>query len=68
MTAMQDGSDSAAKVSLAEVRTAAAHYANPHNAILLLVGNRNKIEAGLRELELGPITLLDADSNKALSQ
>jgi zinc protease len=67
MTAMQDESDAAARASLAEVRAAAAHYANPHKAVLLLVGDRSKIEADLRELHLGPITLLDADG-KALSQ
>jgi zinc protease len=58
---MQTESDAAVNASLAEVRTAAAHFADPDKAVLLLVGDRGKIEPGLRELDLGPITLVDAD-------
>ncbi len=61
MTAMQTELDATVDASLAQVRAAAAHFANPDKAVLLLVGDRRKIEPGLRDLHLGPITLLDAD-------
>jgi zinc protease len=63
MTAMQTESDAAVEASLAQVRAAAAHFANPQKAVLLLVGDRRKIEPGLHDLHLGSITLLDADGN-----
>ncbi len=63
MSAMQTESDAAANASLAEVRAAAAHFADPEKAVLLLVGDRRKIEPGLHDLHFGPITLLDADGN-----
>jgi zinc protease len=61
MSAMQDESDAAVNASLAEVRTAAEHFADPDKAVLLLVGDRRKIEPGLRDLHLGPVTLIEAD-------
>ena len=63
MTAMQTESDAAIAASLAQVRAAATRFADPQKAVLLLVGDRRKIEPGLRDLHLGPITLLNADGN-----
>ncbi|HEY7785417.1 MAG TPA: pitrilysin family protein [Pyrinomonadaceae bacterium] len=49
------------RTALAAVNAAAQKYAMPTNATLLLVGDRAKIEAGLRELNLGTIELLDVE-------
>ena len=35
----------------------------PENIIWVVVGDRAKIEAGIRELNLGEIAFLDADGN-----
>jgi zinc protease len=67
MSAMQDEPYAVNQASLDEVRAAASRYADPTKAVLLLVGDCSKIEQGLRELNLGPITLLDADG-KVISQ
>ena len=46
---------------LADVNAAAAKYAGKTGAILLLIGDRAKIEAGIKELKLGGIVILDAE-------
>jgi zinc protease len=51
--------DAATKLSLADVVAAAKKYAHPERATLLLVGDRRKIEPGLKELNLGEIVILD---------
>jgi zinc protease len=38
-------------------------YAKPSGATLLLVGDLSKLEAGVRELNLGEIVLLDVEGN-----
>ena len=44
--------------------SAAAHKViHPDQLVWLVVGDRSKIEAGIRELELGEIRLIDADGN-----
>ncbi len=50
-------------LSLAEVNTAAKAIVKPENMIWVVVGDRAEIESRIRELELGDITLLDADGN-----
>jgi len=47
------GSDDVARVSQAEI--------HPDRTVILVVGDRAKIEAGIRELNLGPVQILDAD-------
>lgn len=47
--------------SLAEVNAAAAKYAAPPGASLLLVGDLSQIEPGVRELKLGEIVRLDVE-------
>jgi zinc protease len=49
------------KAALAAVNAAAKRYAVPSKAALLLVGDRTKIEAGLKDLKIGEIVLLDAE-------
>jgi len=49
------------RTTLSATNAAAKKYAAPSEAILLLVGDRSKIEAGIRELNLGEIILLDVE-------
>jgi zinc protease len=49
------------KANLSSVNNAAQKYAAPNNTMLLLVGDLSKIEAGVRELNLGEIVILDAE-------
>jgi zinc protease len=48
-------------LSLPAVNAAARKYAVPGKAMLLLVGDLSKIEAGVRELNLGEVIVLDAE-------
>jgi zinc protease len=48
-------------VSLTDVNAAAKRYAVPDKSVLLLVGDRSKIEPGLRELNLGEIVVIDKE-------
>jgi zinc protease len=52
-----------AKVTLGGANAAAAKYAAPAGATLLLVGDLSMIEAGIRELNLGEIVILDVEGN-----
>ena len=48
-------------VTLKQARAAAKRYARADEAILLLVGDRSKIEGEVRALDLGEIVLLDSE-------
>ena len=61
MTELQRDYDEASKVTLEAAGAAAVKYARPEKASILLVGDRAKIETGLRDLGLGEIVLLDAE-------
>lgn len=61
MTALQGESEGVQQTGLLAVRAAVARYADPRKASLLVVGDRRKIESGLRELHLGPVVVLDLD-------
>jgi zinc protease len=61
MSDLQADYDRTAKVTREQAQAAADKYAKPDKAILLLVGDRAKIEAGVRELNLGEIVLIDAE-------
>jgi zinc protease len=50
------------KVTLADAAQAAKRI-DPDRLVWVVVGDRAKIEAGLRELNLGPLHLADADGN-----
>jgi len=64
MSEMQREVDAAAKVTLEQARAAAKKYTRPDQSSLLIVGDRGKIEAGLRELNLGPVVILDAEGHE----
>ena len=51
--------------TLEAVNAAARKYALPDQSVLLLVGDRAKIEAGLRELDAGEIVVLDVEGKPA---
>ncbi len=61
MTAMQAETDEIGKLQIAAVNAAAAKYAAPAGTSILLVGDLSKIEAGIRELNLGEIVILDVE-------
>jgi zinc protease len=61
MEELQREVDETQKVTLESARAAASRYAKPAAASVLLVGDRAKIEAGIREAKLGDIVLLDAE-------
>ncbi len=48
-------------LSLEQVEAAAATVIRPDNLVWVIVGDRARIESEIRALELGPLTLLDAD-------
>ena len=52
-------------LSLQDLAAAAQRLLRPDNLIWLVVGDRSRIEAGLRELNLGEIKVLDADGKPA---
>jgi zinc protease len=65
VTELQRVYDGTVKSSLDQTLTVAKKYAQLDHAMLLLVGDRAKIEPGLRELGLGPVVILD-DEGRAL--
>jgi zinc protease len=52
-----------AAVTVATVQTAARKYLDPDKMIVVAVGDRAKIEAGLRKLNLGAVEYRTADGN-----
>jgi zinc protease len=59
VTELQRVYDGTVKSTLDQTLSAAKKYVQLDHAMLLLVGDRAKIEPGLRELNLGPIVVLD---------
>jgi zinc protease len=51
------------EISAANVRQAAQRYLKPEEAVIVAVGDRNKIESGLEKLNLGPVEIRDAGGN-----
>lgn len=62
---LQREPDEISKASLAAVNATAEKYATPSRATLLLVGDASKIEAGLREANLGELIMLDDEGKPA---
>ncbi len=58
MTELQAESDGIAAVTLDEARAAATRWAKPGDAAIVVVGDRKKVEAGLREI--GEVVVLDS--------
>jgi len=50
-------------LSLNEANAAAVKVVRPDNLVWVIVGDRAKIEKGVRELNLGPLQFIDADGN-----
>ena len=50
-------------VTADDIAAAAEQIIKPDNLVWVVVGDREKIESRIRELELGEITLLDVDGN-----
>ncbi|HEX7176603.1 MAG TPA: pitrilysin family protein [Pyrinomonadaceae bacterium] len=61
LTELQRLPDETQRATLAAVNAAAVKYAVPGKSTLILVGDLSKIEAGVRELNLGEIVILDAE-------
>jgi zinc protease len=61
MSEMQRQIERPAEVSLQAVNAAAHRYIVPDQMMILLIGDRAKIEPGIRELNLGPIVSLDVE-------
>ncbi|MEK7854638.1 MAG: insulinase family protein, partial [Acidobacteriota bacterium] len=65
LTDLQAETDEIGKLQITAVNATAAKYAAPAGTALLLVGDRAKIEAGIRELNLGEIVFLDVEGKPA---
>lgn len=63
MTDLQKETDEISKLQLANVNSVAAKYAAPAGTSILLVGDLAQIEAGIRELNLGEVVILDSEGN-----
>lgn len=55
-------------LSEADLASAAAVFVRPQDVVWLVVGDRRKIEAGIRELAWGDLMLLDADGHPVEEQ
>jgi zinc protease len=61
LSALQAETDELNKLQLTGVNSVAARYAAPANTSIVLVGDLSQIEAGIRELNLGDVIILDAE-------
>jgi zinc protease len=61
ITELQREYDETAKATLDATLAAAKKYARPERAGTLLVGDRGKIEAGLRDLKIGDVVIVDSE-------
>jgi zinc protease len=50
-------------LTLAAVNQAAKDVIHPDKVVWIVVGDRAKIEQGLRDLDIGPVREIDADGN-----
>jgi hypothetical protein len=64
MIELQREPESLLGASLAAVNAAASKYAAPAGTTLLLVGDRSKIEAGLKDLNAGEVVVLDVEARR----
>jgi zinc protease len=67
LTELQREYDATNALTLDQVLTAERKYVKPETASLLLVGDRAKIEAGLKSLNLGEIVLLDTEGKPVMA-
>ena len=57
--------DKVADLTVADLQAAAHQAIHPDNLVWVIVGDLEKIEAGVRELGFGPVYMIDADGNIA---
>jgi len=62
---LQHETDEMAKISLDAVNAVAKKYARQSGATLLLVGDMTKIQAAVKELNLGDLVILDVEGRPA---
>jgi zinc protease len=55
--------DKVKALRIADITDAAGTILHPDNLVWVVVGDRSKIEAGVRELNFGEVRLIDADGN-----
>jgi zinc protease len=65
MSELQRRYDAMNKMTLEPVAAAARQYVRPEAAGMLLVGDRSKIEAAVRDLKLGDVVVLDVEGKPA---
>lgn len=51
-------------LTLSDIQNSARKVVKPQNLTWLIIGDRQKIEAGIRELKLGPVRILDSDGKE----
>lgn len=51
-------------LTLTDIQNAAAKVVKPQSLTWLIIGDRSKIEAGIRELNFGPVKILDANGDE----
>jgi zinc protease len=61
LTELQREYDATEKLTLDQVLAAAQKYVKPANSAMLLVGDRAKVESGLKALNLGDVVVLDTE-------
>jgi zinc protease len=59
ISALQKEPDEFASATTAKVNSVAQRYAKVENSMLLLVGDRSKIERPVQELDLGQVVIID---------
>ena len=52
------------QLTLADIRNAAKKVDKPENLTWVIVGDRSKIEQGIKELNLGPVKYIDSEGNE----
>jgi predicted Zn-dependent peptidase len=67
MTELQREYDATGTVTLTQVLAAAKTYVLPGSSSMLLVGDRARIETGLKALHLGEIVVLDVEGKPAVT-
>jgi zinc protease len=64
MEELQRTPEELAKATLTDVQAAARRYAVPSESGIILIGDRHKIESGVRALKLGEVIVVDGDGNE----
>ncbi len=67
MTELRTEPEAVNRITLEQANAAAKKYATPREATYLLVGDRSKIEAGIRDLNLGEVVVLDEEGKSLAS-